>query len=59
MIIVRSAVTVTLFVLFIVLWIWAWSDRRRDEFAAAAMLPFDDTDDVAPANATQEHPEKA
>jgi cytochrome c oxidase cbb3-type subunit 4 len=45
--IVRSAVTVALFVLFVVLWVWAWSARRRDEFARAAMLPFDETDDVA------------
>ncbi len=58
LVIVRSAVTVTLFVLFIALCIWAWSGRRRDEFAAAAMLPFDETDDVASATATRPHQEK-
>jgi cytochrome c oxidase cbb3-type subunit IV len=49
--IVRSLVTVALFVLFIALCTWAWSDRRRDEFAAAARLPFDDADDGVPASA--------
>jgi cbb3-type cytochrome oxidase subunit 3 len=50
---VRSVLTVALFVLFIMLCIWAWSDRRRDEFAAAARLPFDETDEVAPVIATR------
>ena len=40
--VVRSVVTVALFCLFIALWVWAWSDRRRDEFSAAARLPFDE-----------------
>jgi cytochrome c oxidase cbb3-type subunit IV len=41
LIVVRSVVTVALFCLFIALCVWAWSDRRRDEFSAAARLPFD------------------
>jgi cytochrome c oxidase cbb3-type subunit IV len=59
--IVRSFVTVALFVLFIALCVWAWSDRRRDEFAAAARLPFDESDSVTPAHAAaheQAHEEK-
>ena len=40
--VVRSAVTVTLFVLFIALCVWAWSDRRREEFDAAARLPLEE-----------------
>jgi cytochrome c oxidase cbb3-type subunit 4 len=56
---VRSLVTVALFVLFVALCVWAWSDRRRDEFAAAARLPFDESDSVAPADAqAQAHEEK-
>lgn len=43
---VRSAVTVTLFVLFIVLCLWAWSGGRRAEFDAAARLPFEDGDEA-------------
>lgn len=39
---IRSVVTVSLFLLFTVLCIWAWSGRRRDEFAAAARLPFEE-----------------
>jgi cytochrome c oxidase cbb3-type subunit 4 len=54
---VRSLVTVALFVLFVALCVWAWSDRRRDEFAAAARLPFDESDSVTPADA-QAHEEK-
>lgn len=55
---VRSVVTLALFVLFIALWRWAWSDRRRDEFAAATLLPFDETDHVAPVDEAAEHTEK-
>jgi len=40
--IVRSVVTVALFVLFVALCVWAWSDRRREEFDAAARLPLDE-----------------
>lgn len=49
--VVRGFVTVALFVLFVALCVWAWSDRRRDEFAAAARLPFDESDSVTPAPA--------
>lgn len=55
--VVRSLVTVALFVLFVALCVWAWSDRRRDEFAAAARLPFDESDSVPPADAPA-HEEK-
>lgn len=51
---VRSVVTVALFVLFILLCLWAWSDRRRDEFEAAARLPFEEFDRAAPADAKQQ-----
>ena len=44
----RALVTLALFVLFVALCVWAWSDRRRDDFAAAARLPFDhEPDDAA------------
>ena len=54
---VRSVVTVALLVLFVALCAWAWSDRRRDEFAAAARLPFDESDSVTPVDAPA-HEEK-
>jgi len=41
LIIVRSAVTVALFVLFVLLCAWACSPRRRAEFEAAARLPLE------------------
>ena len=44
LIVIRSAVTVALFVLFVLLCAYAWSGRRRAEFDAAARLPFDETD---------------
>jgi cytochrome c oxidase cbb3-type subunit IV len=43
--IMRGAITVCLFALFIALVVWAWSPRRRKEFTDAANLVFDDTDD--------------
>jgi cytochrome c oxidase cbb3-type subunit 4 len=54
LIIVRSMVTVALFVLFIALCIWAWSERRRDEFTAAARLPLDTADEATPDAATRD-----
>jgi cbb3-type cytochrome oxidase subunit 3 len=42
MTIFRSLITVTLFISFIVLWFWAWRTERREDFAAAARLPFED-----------------
>jgi len=36
----RSAVTVTLFVLFLALVAYTWSRKRKAEYDEAAMLPF-------------------
>jgi cytochrome c oxidase cbb3-type subunit 4 len=41
--ILRSAVTVALFALFIALIVWAWSPRRHKEFTDAANLVFDES----------------
>lgn len=38
----RGVVTVLLMAAFIGLWIWAWSNKRRSDFEAAARLPLDD-----------------
>ena len=43
--ILRACVTVALFGLFVVLCIWAWSSRRRADFEAAALLPFESGDE--------------
>jgi cbb3-type cytochrome oxidase subunit 3 len=53
LIFVRSVVTVALFVLFILLCLWAWSDRRHAEFEAAAHLPFEEFDRAAPVDVKQ------
>lgn len=45
--VIRSAVTVALFGLFVALCVYVWSGRRRAEFDAAARLPFDDTEEAA------------
>jgi cytochrome c oxidase cbb3-type subunit IV len=37
-----TVVTIVWFVAFVGLWVWAWSGRRRKDFAAAAQLPFDE-----------------
>lgn len=47
--IMRGAITVVLFALFIALIVWAWSPRRREEFTDAANLVFDDTDEARAA----------
>jgi len=39
--VLRSIVTVVLFVLFIALIIWAWSKDRKQEFDEAANIPFE------------------
>lgn len=39
-----SAVTVLWLLAFIALSLWAWSGRRRQDFEAAARLPFDESD---------------
>jgi cbb3-type cytochrome oxidase subunit 3 len=46
MTIVRSLLTVSLFVSFILLWYWTWRKERHEAFAAAARLPLED--DTAP-----------
>lgn len=38
---VRSLITLTLFLSFIALWIWAWRSDRHTDFAAAARLPLE------------------
>jgi cbb3-type cytochrome oxidase subunit 3 len=52
----RAAITVSLFALFIALIFWAWSPKRHKEFAEAANLVFDETDQVPiePVPATEE-----
>jgi len=45
---VRGILTAVLFAAFIVLWVWAWSSKRRSEFAAAAALPLEE-DATAPS----------
>ncbi len=41
---VRGMVTLSLFLLFIGLAIWAWSGRRRDMFDSMARLPLEEDD---------------
>jgi len=41
----RSAVTVTLFLLFLALVVYTWSNKRKPEYDEAAMLPFADKND--------------
>lgn len=42
----RAVITVSLFALFIVLILWAWSPRRHKQFAEAANLIFDESEHV-------------
>ena len=45
--IVREAVTVVSFVIFVGIVLWAWSSANRERFAEAARLPLDDGDDIS------------
>jgi cbb3-type cytochrome oxidase subunit 3 len=39
---VRSLLTVILFLAFLILWAWAWSKGRKEDFEQAARLPLED-----------------
>jgi cytochrome c oxidase cbb3-type subunit 4 len=43
----RIAITVIAFVLFVGIWLWAWSARRKRAFDEAARLPFDEDEPAA------------
>ena len=45
---VRGILTAALFAAFMALWFWAWSAKRRTDFAAAAALPLEA--DATPAS---------
>jgi cytochrome c oxidase cbb3-type subunit 4 len=45
--ILRSIITVLLFVAFIGLWVWAWSKNRKEDFEEAANIPFLDDHDLS------------
>jgi cytochrome c oxidase cbb3-type subunit 4 len=38
----RGMLTAILFAAFIALWVWTWSSKRRQDFAAAAQLPLEE-----------------
>lgn len=39
---ISGIVTGVLLVLFLAGWVWAWSPKRKQDFDAAAALPFDE-----------------
>ncbi|NIP72557.1 MAG: cbb3-type cytochrome c oxidase subunit 3 [Gammaproteobacteria bacterium] len=39
---IRALLTVVLLVVFIGIWVWAWSDKRKPAFEEAARLPLED-----------------
>jgi cytochrome c oxidase cbb3-type subunit 4 len=49
---VRGILTAVLFGAFMTLWLWAWSSKRRADFAAMAAMPLEaDMDDVSRGDA--------
>lgn len=54
MTVIRSLITVSLFLCFIALWVWAWRSERRTDFAAAARLPLDSLDEGLPLDSLDE-----
>ena len=53
--ILRAAVTVVSFAVFLGIVAWAWSKRRANDFDEAANLPFAEHDDQDAASSTP-HP---
>lgn len=45
--IVRGVVTLVLMLLFLMLALWAWSDRRKELFDSMARMPLDEDTDPA------------
>jgi cytochrome c oxidase cbb3-type subunit 4 len=41
---ISGIVSLTLMVLFLAAWVWAWRPARRAEFDAAARMPLEDDD---------------
>ncbi len=39
---VRGVIAVVLFVVFIAMWLWTYSPRRRAEFASLERMPLED-----------------
>ena len=50
----REAVTLTSFVIFIGIVIWAWSGANRQRFEEAAQLPFDEDDEFSASGKEQQ-----
>ena len=44
----RGLITLVIFVLFVGLWAWTWSRKRKPDFDEAAQLPLQDDDDRPP-----------
>lgn len=42
--------TVVVLVLFVGIVLWAWSSKRKQRFDEAANIPFDDDDEMVPAD---------
>lgn len=52
--IMREAVTLTSFVVFIGIVLWAWSSGNRQRFEEAAQLPFDESEDIGETGKVQQ-----
>jgi cytochrome c oxidase cbb3-type subunit 4 len=52
---VRGVITVTLLVLFIGLWVYSWSKKRKNEYEAASQLPLEDDSRPPTDNTEMEH----
>ncbi|MDT7835311.1 cbb3-type cytochrome oxidase subunit 3 [Aquabacterium sp. OR-4] len=53
LIVLRSAVTLFSFLVFLGIVVWAWKGRRREAFDAAAQLPFIDDEPSGAAQRSQ------
>ena len=52
--IVRGLITALILLLFLGIWAWSFSKRRKPDFDAAARLPLDDGDKPPVSTTTEE-----
>ena len=52
--IVHAYWTVAMLVIFVGIWVWAWSSKRKTAFDEAARLPLEEDTDIASTNAKTE-----
>ncbi|MGD2113246.1 MAG: cbb3-type cytochrome c oxidase subunit 3 [Gammaproteobacteria bacterium] len=54
-VLIQEVWTVAVLLLFVGIVVWAWSGKRKQRFDKAANIPFEDDDEMVPAD---KHPKE-